>query len=72
MKDGNFVLVNRWARKFSVGDVVTSELQHGFVIVKRIRKVSGGKFLLAGDSQRSAKPVWIKKEMVKGRLVYRL
>ncbi len=69
--EGDFVLVNRWAKDFSVGDVVVAHnKKENFIVVKRIKKISRGKFLLAGDSKKSAPAIWIEKRELLGKVIF--
>ena len=69
-KENDFVLVNRWQRNFSAGDVVVT-WHKDLEIIKRIKKISAGKFLLAGDSKKSMKPVWISKKELRGKVIFK-
>ncbi len=69
--EGDFVLVWRWQKKFSVGDVIVAQ-HNNLEIIKRIRKISGGKFLLAGDSKKSTKPVWISAKDLMEKVIFKV
>lgn len=68
--EGDFILVNRWAQKFSVGDVVVARAD-SMEIIKKIKKISRGKFLLAGDSKESMKPFWVEKKNIAGKVIFK-
>ncbi len=71
LKEGDFVLVNNWARKFSVGDVVIAKhKKENFWIIKRIKKIAGKKVLLAGDASQSVKPFWVNKKEIAGKVIF--
>ncbi len=69
--EGDFVLVWKWQKDFSVGDVVVAR-HNNLEIIKRIRKISGGKILIAGDSKKSMKPVWISAKAMSGKVIFKV
>lgn len=70
-REGDFVLVWKWQKNFSVGDVVVAR-HNNLEIIKRIKKISRGKILLAGDSKKSMKPVWVSTDGVAGKVIFRV
>ncbi len=70
-REGDFVIVWRWQKNFSVGDVVVAR-HNNMEIIKRIKKISAGKFLLAGDSPKSMTPVWVSADAVAGKVIFKV
>ncbi len=50
LKSGEYLLVNKFAKKFFVGDIVVFKLGEKF-LVKRVTKISGDKYFVVGDNQ---------------------
>jgi len=69
LKEGDFVLIWQWQKDFSVGDVVVA-WHNNLEIIKRIRKISAGKVLLAGDSEKSMEPIWVSLSQIKGKVIF--
>ena len=67
--EGDFVLIWQWQKDFSAGDVVVAR-HNNLEIIKRIKKISTGKFLLAGDSKKSMKPIWVSLSQIKGKAIF--
>ena len=49
--DGDYVIVNRWARRFNVGDVVIAEHPNESMrLLKRVKRKNAGSYFLVGDN----------------------
>ncbi len=72
-RERDFVLVNRWAWKFSVGNVVIAKhKKENFLVIKRIKKIAGKKVLLAGYAPQSVKPFWVNKKEIAGKVIFHI
>jgi len=54
-----------------VNDVVVFE-NNGMSLVKRVKKISGNKYILKGDNEGHSKEYQIRKEQIVGKLAFRL
>ncbi len=54
LNSGDYLLVNKLARKFSAGDIVVFK-HHDKFLVKRIGKIAGDEFLVVGDNVSMSK-----------------
>lgn len=53
LNSGDYLLVNKFARKFSAGDIVVFKHREKF-LVKRIEKISGDEFFVVGDNDSAS------------------
>lgn len=53
--DGDYVVVNSWARSFKVGDVVIAEHPKGkMLLLKRVKRADSSGYFLVGDNAASS------------------
>jgi len=66
--EGDHVLTFNW-KKPTVGDVIVFR-HDGLYLVKRIKKVSAGKYYVEGDNRAlSSKGMWMNKGEVTGKVI---
>jgi phage repressor protein C with HTH and peptisase S24 domain len=70
LRDGGYILVNRWAKRYSVGDmVVARHPASGMLIVKRVGKMAGGMLSLLGDNRAESEDCAVPEGLVLGKVL---
>lgn len=64
LHEGQFVVVNRWAKP-KVGDIVVTE----GILLKRIKTIKNDAHLIVGDNPGHFKPKWINKSEIVGKVI---
>jgi len=71
LESGDYLIVNKWSKKFLVGDIVVFNYNDRF-FVKRIKKISkDGKFFLEGDNQDSRSFDFIEEKNILGKVMFK-
>ena len=72
IKEGSYLLINRWYRSLSKEDVVVLRVKD-MTFVKRIKKISGNNIFVVGDNEKvsvdSRQFGWVRKEDIIGKLI---
>ena len=71
LKEGDYLLVNRWEKRYSVNDIVVAKSAN-MNVVKRIRSISNGKILLTGDNSAESRDVEVGSGAITGKMVLRI
>ncbi len=73
IKEGSYIIVNRWFASLSVNDVVVARGTDGTTMVKRIKRAKKDRLYLLGDNRSesvdSRKFGWIDRSRVFGKIV---
>lgn len=69
LKDGDYIIVSRWA-KCGPNDIVVAK-GTGMLLVKRIAKVQGGRYHLSGDNRRESKDSIVGKDRIIGKVLFK-
>lgn len=74
LKNGSEVLVSGIPFLFSrqkIGNIVAFE-KNDRIFVKRIKKVKGDRYFLAGDNEKDSINTWVSKEDIIGKIIFKL
>lgn len=71
LQNGDYLVVNKFSRKFSAGDIVVFR-KNGKFFVKRIKEIQNEKYFVDGDNTLYSKKFDISRKKIIGKVLFRI